>query len=397
MPKKTIIIGGGTFNHIRNHLSLGAPAFGSTAKKLHELLDGTLVLTKMADSFSQLVTNDDLKKYVDELTEDPSVGTIIFNAAVCDFECEIDTVEPGKHAKRLKTANGNVLAMLKPSDKIISNIRVKRPDIFLVGFKTTTDEDPEKQFSIALKMMKSTKCNLVLANDVVTRFNFIVTPEETAYSKTHDRDRVLTDLSEMIKLRQDLTYNKTIFTKTDSYDAEATSETFKTVLKFVIDNGGYIENNGNDFTPGHFCQRTGAYQFLSSQRKADHNLVFSEGMTSVAVIDDKFYATGARKPSVGARSQWLMLSENPGLDCIIHTHNPLKEGSDISVIPQRPFQCGSHECGTNTLNSLEDFDGIKAVFLDKHGVNILFSSREDPEKVIRFIKNNIVLGTKLGF
>ena len=103
-----------------------------------------------------------------------------------------------------------------------------------------------------------------------------------------------------------------------------------------------------------------------------------------------------RKPSVGARSQWLLLQEYPEYDCIIHTHNPQKEESLISKVEQKPFQCGSLECGLNTMNNIKDYDGIKAIFLEKHGVNILFKSSEDPEKIKEFIKNNIELGTKIG-
>lgn len=36
MNKKCITIGGGTFNHVRNHLALAAPAFSETARKLAE-------------------------------------------------------------------------------------------------------------------------------------------------------------------------------------------------------------------------------------------------------------------------------------------------------------------------------------------------------------------------
>ena len=37
MNKSVIILGGGTFSHISNHLALSAPAFGSTAKQLYSL------------------------------------------------------------------------------------------------------------------------------------------------------------------------------------------------------------------------------------------------------------------------------------------------------------------------------------------------------------------------
>ena len=64
---KTLIFGGGTFNHIRSHLALAAPAFGETARKLHELMpESTLILTKMADHTSIILMveepRNDLKR-----------------------------------------------------------------------------------------------------------------------------------------------------------------------------------------------------------------------------------------------------------------------------------------------------------------------------------------------
>lgn len=410
--KRTIILGGGTFEPIRNHLSLSAPAFGTTAVKLNELLeDSELVLTKMADRNSKLVTNSDVEKYIDKLIEDQNVGTIVLNVAFCDFKSTpIDGIECGLHADRLKTMDGNLTIELTPTDKIISKIRIKRPDIFLIGFKTTTNKTSEDQFLIALKMMKSTKCNLVLANDTVTRNNMVLTPEETIYHETTDRNTSLNGLAEMIKLRSNLTYNATEFIKKEetfnifSDSSTYKADSFKKVLKYVIDNGGFIENNGNGFTPGHFCFRLEDNEFLSSQRKANHNLVEEEGMSLVLAYRDagkmsdadfKFRVEGTRKASVGARSQWMLLKENPDYDCIIHTHNPMKIGSKMPVAEQRPFQCGSLECGLNTVTNMKDFGDIKAVYLEKHGANILFKSSSDPEIVIEFIKNNIELGVKV--
>lgn len=395
--KRVIILGGGTFEPIRNHLALSAPAFGSTAKKIHELIPGSeLVLTKMADSKSDLKSNSDVEKYIDELLDDKNVGTIVLNIAFCDFKSEpIDGIENGFHAERLKTSEGNVSLNLTPTDKVISKIRLKRPDIFLVGFKTTTGKTSEEQFLIALQMMKKTKCNLVLANDTVTRNNMVITPEETIYGETNDRSFVLKELVEIIQLRNNLTYNHSIFNNVNSIPIQETPKNFQNVIDFLIKNGGYIENNGNGFTPGHFCYQIDDKSFLSSQRKANHNLVFTEGMSRVEVDDDKFTVSGKRKASVGARSQWLILQQNPGYDCIIHTHNPLKKGSNMPIAEQRPFQCGSLECGLNTVNNMKEFDGIKAVYLDKHGANILFNSKDDYQNVIKFIIENIDLGTKV--
>jgi hypothetical protein len=396
--KRIIVIGGGTFNPIRNHLSLCAPAFGTTALAMHHLLPGSeLYLTKMALRTSNLLSNDDVEKLIDELLKDSSVGTIILNVAFCDYIAKIGNIESGFHAERLMTKDGPQVIQITPAEKIIAKIRRQRPDIFLVGFKTTTGKTPDEQFLIALKMMKSTKCNLVLSNDVITRYNMIITPEESHYGNTVDRDQVLRELIDMLSSRLNATYHKTNFIEQESFSVEeTTSNTFQTVLRWVIDNNGFISNNGNGFTPGHFCQKKSPNIFMSSQRKADHNLVFNEGISLVEVSEDdqKFTVRGRRKASVGARSQWLVLKQNPEYDCIIHTHNPLKAGSTIPVAEQKSFQCGSLECGMNTLNNLGDFGDIKAVYLDKHGPNILFKSSSKPEDVINFIKLHIQLGVK---
>jgi hypothetical protein len=395
--KKILILGGGTFEPIRNHFSLSAPAFGTTARKLNELIPNSeLILTKMADYNSNLITNNDVENYIDELLDDKNIGTIILNIAFCDFKSmPIDNIENGLKSERLKTSDGNLILELTPTDKVISKIRIKRPDIFLVGFKTTTNKSSDEQFLIALQMMKKTKCNLVLANDTVNKRNMIITPEESIYAETYDRNFALKELSDIILMRNNLTYNYSDFVDSESFDIKNTSETFQTVIKFLITNGGYIENNGNGFTPGHFCYKLDNTSFLSSQRKANHNLVFDEGLSKVIVNDDTFTVIGRRKASVGARSQWLMLEKYKDYDCIVHTHNPLKKDSKIPIAEQKPFQCGSIECGMNTLNNLQDFDGIKAVYLDKHGSNILFKSTENPDKIIKFIKDNIKLGIKV--
>jgi hypothetical protein len=64
----------------------------------------------------------------------------------------------------------------------------------------------------------------------------------------------------------------------------------------------------------------------------------------------------------------------------------------VPIAVQKPFQCGSEECALNTVENMEDFDGIKAVHLHKHGPNIAFSSEIAPQKVINFIKENWTFG-----
>jgi len=399
--KKIVVIGGGTFSPVRNHLSLCAPAFGTTARVMSKYLTSMsdsnkyeviTHYTKMAFKKSKLVTNEDVELLIDNLILDENVKTIVLNVAFCDYNVIDD--EAGFHGERLKTSDGDITLTLTPSKKIIDKIRLTRPDIFLIGFKTTTNASDEDQFLTGLKMMKRSKCNLVLANDTVTRKNIIITPEESKYVYK-SRGKTLKELSRIILDRHDLTYNRTELVNIKNVIVDKSApQTFKEVLKYLVDNNGFIVNNGNGFTPGHFCYKTSDKSFISSQRKVNHNDVFINGMTNVAVNDNVFTAYGTHKPSVGARSQWMMFEDNPGYDCIIHTHTPLKEASEVPVASQKKFQCGSLECGMNTVNNLANFGDIKAVYLDKHGYNLMFKSSSDSQEIIDFINENFELGIK---
>lgn len=86
------------------------------------------------------------------------------------------------------------------------------------------------------------------------------------------------------------------------------------------------------------------------------------------------------------------------MDCVAHAHVPLKPSprDDIPVRSQREVECGSHACGKNTSDGLKQFGNLKAVMLDNHGPNIIFSKDIDPQEVIDFIEANFDLEQKTG-
>jgi hypothetical protein len=204
--KRIIILGGGTFNPIRNHLSLAAPAFGTTAKNIwfaltYQEIKSEIKLTKMADSESKLMSNQDVSDYIDTLLDDPTVGTIVMNVALCDFEASYNGVEGDFHGERIHSRDGDINITLTPADKLISRIKVKRPDIFLVGFKTITGKHPKSIATTAKDMINATDCDVVFANDVVNRTNMIVTKFEIrdpAPYWTHERDSAVLKLVDYI-------------------------------------------------------------------------------------------------------------------------------------------------------------------------------------------------------
>lgn len=415
--KKIHVIGGGTFSHVRNHLAIAAPAFGNTAIVLRSLFDfrcGSdykvqIHLTKMADSGSKLVTNQDVADLVDRLVADPDTKIIVMNAALCDYDGSVLDYQEhsqdslfsmrtpsGKHETRLKTSAGNQVMSLTPADKIISRIRKTRKDIFLVAFKTTTGATPQEQYLAGLHLLKANSANLVLANDTVTRHNMVITPEEARYHEG-DRLQALRGLADMAMSRSRNTFTRS--TIVPGFPVPWTSELVPDNLREVVDHcieaGAYKPFRGA--TVGHFAAKVSDKSIVTSARKHNFNKLREEGMVFVEYEDrDQVKAVG-RKPSVGGMSQRIIFEEHPEMDCIVHFHCPPKVPSSIPQRSQRENECGSHQCGENTSRGLELMvPGIKAVYLDNHGPNIVFNRNTPAKDVIDFIDENFDLQAKTG-
>jgi hypothetical protein len=415
MLKKQIhIYGGGTFSYVRTHLALAMPAFGETAKRIKTLceerfdnMDVNLHLTKMADSTSNLVTNEDVEAHVLILKEDFNTKIVFFNVGMTDFDGEIDENKrkgffipqpkgiSNKYATRL-SSNKEYLLNLFPKKKIVKQIRENRKDIFLVAFKTTSGATEQEQYLAGLNLMKKNSCNLVLANDVVTRVNMIITPEEAKYHVTTDREEALKQLVDMSFYRSHLSFtHSTVVDGTPvDWNSDRVYPALREIVNFCIDESAYKPFNGA--TVGHFACKIGENEFLTSIRKTNFNDLSKNGLVRVITdTDDTVIAYGA-KPSVGGQSQRIIFSEHNDYDCIVHFHCPIKETSNVPVVSQREYECGSHECGQNTSNGLKRFGNLSAVMLDEHGPNIVFHHSINPTEVIDFIKENFDLSDKTG-
>lgn len=416
MAKTIYVLGGGTFNHVRNHLSIAAPAFGETARKLQKIFneqlqesgmsekyDVKLVLTKMADHTSKLVTNKDVSDFVDTLIEDANTKCIVFNVAMADFEGSIDDVPSGKHAERLQSRNGDVVMQLTPGDKVIGKIRKSRKDIFAVGFKTTCNQPKEVQYLRGLKLMKENSLNLVLTNDTGTYENMIVVPEEANY-KADGRDATLNLLVKMTlsRMQDKFTRSEVIPGESVDWNGGLVPENLRKVVNHCIDEGAYKPFLGK--TVGHFAVKVSDGVILTSKRKTNFNELDKIGLVKIESVGDNRVIAHGAKPSVGGQSQRIIFSEHPELDCIAHFHSPVRDEFKYSVVPVReqwPHECGSHQCGKNTSDGLRevdlgDGDFLKVVYLDEHGPNIVFSRTTDPDKIISFIDKAFDLKAKTG-
>jgi hypothetical protein len=418
MSKKVHVLGGGTFSYVRNHLALSAPAFGQTARILYNMsikrfpveMDVELHLTKMASPLeNDIVTNEDVLKLVQELKSDLDTKVIFFNVALCDYNGQITTeqtdgkmsnfwISSGKYAKRLSTSEGIQTMELKPAEKILKKIREGRKDIFLVAFKTTCGANQQEQYLAGLDLLKRGSCNLVLANDTKTRLNMIITPEEARYHVLYDREEVLRQLVDMTFYRSQLSFTKsTVVDGTPvPWSSNLVFESLRKVVNYCIGKGAYKPFNGA--TVGHFACKLSDNEFLTSIRKSNFNDLEKNGLVRITTDgNDTVLAYGA-KPSVGGQSQRIIFSEHKDkeYDCIVHFHCPQKGSSEVPVVSQREYECGSHQCGQNTSRGLKQFGNLSAVMLDNHGPNIVFNHKIDPQEVINFIEENFHLEDKTG-
>lgn len=412
MKKQIHIISGGTLFHVRPHLALAAPAFGTVGidlamycQPLIPEMDTNCHLTKMADFSSKLETNQDISQLLDQLIADPATKIIFLPVALCDFEGSIieyltetpsGKLEPRLHSKKDHGDSAHYLMSLNPAEKIINKVRRTRKDIFLVGFKTTSGVTEQEQYLAGLNLCKSASCNLVLANDLKTKNNMIITPEEAAYHVTKHRPDALYNLVQMTQARSHLTFTQSTVIDGESipWESELVPSSLREVVNHCIRSGAYKPFRGA--TAGHFAVKLNETEFLTSKRKTDFNNLPTLGLVRIKTDGpDTVLAYGA-KPSVGGQSQRIVFKDHPDCDCIVHFHCPTKPGKTISTVSQREFECGSHQCGNNTSKGLQKFGNLYAVYLDQHGPNIVFNSKIDPKEVISFIDNNFDLSAKTG-
>lgn len=397
--KKIHIIGGGTVFHAFPHFSFAATAYGSTARTIQKLcedrfesLDCILHLTKMAGG-SSLETNQDIEVLINTLAESISTKIIFLTAALVDWE----TSNPeGKYGRRLLSREDQPKLDLVPAKKIVKNIRKKRKDIFAVAFKTTSGFSPEEQYIAGLNLLKEASVNLVFANDVKTRLNMVITPEEARYHETTDRMEALTGLVEMTYLRSHLTFTRSTVVSGDriEWNSELVPSTLREIVDYCVAKGAYKPFRGA--TVGHFAHKLNDNTFLTSIRKSNFNDLDKNGLVKIQTDgNDSVIAYGAR-PSVGGQSQRIVFHDHKEYDCIVHFHCPIKEGSEVPQVSQREYECGSHECGRNTSNGLQKFGNLSAVYLMEHGPNIVFNKEIDPKEVIDFIESNFELSKKTG-
>lgn len=385
------IFGGGTISNSYPHLSLCAPAYGGTARKLYKICQGHypryashLYLSKMCGDISFFETNEDLQNLINGIKG--QLDIIFMPVAVCDFNLNIIDHQ------NLKRLSSKFLykAELIPAQKIVKTIRDENhKHIYVVQFKTTVNKSLSYMFNEGINALKENHSNLVLVNDLVSHYNLIVTPEGGEYGVVDDRQKTLEQLVNIAIKRSEGTFYRTTIESGNliDFDSPLVPNSLKQVVQHCIKRGHY-KTLDNGSTPGHFATKLDENTFLSSIRGSDYNKEIK--MVMVKICGDEIIAYGA-KPSAGAKSQRQIFLDHPDMTNIVHFHKHPKINSKIHQAAQINYECGSMECGINTSSNLKEvIPGVMAVYLEKHGPNIVFNKNVDPAKVIGLINENFL-------
>lgn len=221
------VVGGGTFNHVRPHLALAAPAFGRLARMLasvlqrlvrpvtdHEVLlhltwmataGGTIPTQDPYPTAGRIITNDDMLQLLTHIADDAATRIVFMTSAVADFEGAIIREAPptgayathfepsGLHEKRLDSSKPHRLKLL-PAPKIIPSLRARRKDVFVVACKVTTSASEVDMRYRGAKLAHTADVQLVLVNDLHTRVNLIVDEKGKLLAKSMVRPEIVQDL-----------------------------------------------------------------------------------------------------------------------------------------------------------------------------------------------------------
>ncbi len=133
-------------------------------------------------------------RYFDELKDILDVqlkkrfDIVIHAAAVSDF----------KMAKVLKgkfSSSKSLTLKLSPTVKLIDQIKIKAPDVFLVGFKLEPGMKTKNAVAESQSLFKKAQCDLVVANSVDRGYQgFVVSPQQKILVKTSNKKKLAEEL-----------------------------------------------------------------------------------------------------------------------------------------------------------------------------------------------------------
>jgi hypothetical protein len=294
-------------------------------------------------------TYDDLYKELKNLSE-KRFDIIVMAAAISDYAFD-------KVSGKVSSSEESITVTLKRTDKMLSKLRgwysSFRP--FIIGFKLLSGSTKSELHSVAY--IQNGKCNidLTLANDWLELRKdkskhpcYFVTPEGGFIRQDGTKMEVADRLAKFSIKRRDVSWGRT---RSDNLQVSAdhleSRENAMDLLKFGQSFGLFDETINGSVT-----QRVyGEESMWATPRSISKNLVKKEDfiyVTNNGSPNEVLYA-GAVKPEIDSVIHMDLYKALPELSCILHFHG---DGVKPDCTTKFPYPCGTHEVGTEILNSI---------------------------------------------
>jgi len=165
------------------------------------------ILDSATFSSHQIVTVNDLLITMESIIKAFDIDIVIHSAAVSDFTFKRD-IPVKLSSNSLESFVEHIRKTIIPTPKIIQQIKIWKPDIFLVGFKFTVGKNLEDLVKIARESGIKSGCDLVIANDKEEMKNagkhiaHFVDPEKIIIHTCIGKERIVSGLIENLKERK---------------------------------------------------------------------------------------------------------------------------------------------------------------------------------------------------
>lgn len=134
------------------------PLIGGRIEK--KFKNQTVVCNRRCFNLVGYETFDDYEKNLFEIIEKEQPDIIVLSAAVSDYG--IENYVDGK----IRTSSDEMVIRLKPLPKLISKVREKAPNAFIVGFKLLVDSTEDELKEACINSMNKNKLDMIVGNDL---------------------------------------------------------------------------------------------------------------------------------------------------------------------------------------------------------------------------------------
>lgn len=337
----------------------------------------------------------DLEKAIHKVMALHFINYFIHSAAVSDFTVDSVVDDEGNSLGRggKISSRAGMTIHLKPTPKIISQIKKLQPYTFLVGFKLLDKVSKDELFDTAFSLLRSNHCNLVLANDLAciregNHEGMLVYPEKR-YDLFDGKDAIAKNLVEIMFKRGACRHPKSIHISDQSNIFEATYETFHKVGE-ALDKSGFLPHVEGG-TYGNMSKRVkGANSFFVTGRNVNKGdiprehivgvqavLMYDEGHSELSKKNPTIYSEvfydGKVKPSIDTTIH-SMIYKATDHDAILHVHT-----DKIFDYPLTDYNypCGSDAEADLILKLIKENPEADIIQMDKHGLIVMGPTLEE--------------------